>query len=188
MNRLLIVGAGGYGRAVAEAAMESSVFVLAGFLDDHVSDVWGFPVLGRMHDLDSWQSNVDVVVVAVGNNSLRSVLQGNLMQKGYSLATVIHPKAIVSPTATIGAGSSVMAGAVVGTNTKIGQGVIVNSGAIIDHDCIIDDYSHLGVRVAIGGGAQLGIASWMQAGSVIGSGMKLPSNQIMVAGEILKME
>lgn len=110
------------------------------------------------------------------------------MQKGYSLATVIHPNAIVSPTATIGAGSSVMAGAVVGTNTKIGQGVIVNSGAIIDHDCIIEDFSHLGVRVAIGGGAQLGIASWMQTGSVIGHGMKLPSNQIVVAGEILKME
>lgn len=188
MNRLLIVGAGGYGRSVAEAAIESGDFVLSGFLDDNVTDVWNFPVLGRMHDVDSWHSKADMVIVAVGNNALRLALQENFMRIKYRIATVIHPKAMVSPTATIGAGCSIMPGAVVGTNVRIGLGVIVNSGAIIDHDCIIDDYSHLGVGAAMAGGAQMGVASWIQAGSTIGHGMKLPSNQILATGSVLKME
>jgi FlaA1/EpsC-like NDP-sugar epimerase len=48
--RLLVVGAGGHGRSVAEAVLMSGDFDLVGFLDDGAFasgfNVWGLPVLG----------------------------------------------------------------------------------------------------------------------------------------------
>jgi FlaA1/EpsC-like NDP-sugar epimerase len=48
--RLLIVGAGGHGRSVAEAVLMADQFNLLGFLDDgafaRAEAVWDLPVLG----------------------------------------------------------------------------------------------------------------------------------------------
>jgi FlaA1/EpsC-like NDP-sugar epimerase len=72
--RLLVVGAGSYGRSVAEAVLLSDNFDLVGFLDDgafaRFGDVWGLQVLGTANafaDYDSLDSHAEV---AIGNNAL----------------------------------------------------------------------------------------------------------------------
>lgn len=81
MRRLLVIGAGGHGRSVAEAALASGAYHLSGFLDDAypaLSDIWGFPVFGTTADLASHIETVDVGIVAVGNGKLREQLFGQL--------------------------------------------------------------------------------------------------------------
>ena len=186
--RLLIVGAGGHGRSVAEAALACGTFTLSGFLDDKATNVWEFPVFGGTQEVAAWRTVADVAIVAVGNNLFRQKAQKNLMAAGFKLATIIHPSALISSRAEIGVGSAIMAGAIIGTEVKIGQGVIVNSGAVVDHNCVVEDFGHLGVAAAMAGGCFLGEGAWMQAGSALGYGVKVRPWENLLPGSKITAE
>jgi sugar O-acyltransferase (sialic acid O-acetyltransferase NeuD family) len=186
--KLLIIGAGGHGQSVAEAAELSGQFYVVGFLDDALAVgtlVLGYPVLGSAVDLTGYALVYDQVLVAIGNNALRASLVDRLVQAGLSLATVVHPKAMVSPCAQVGAGTAVMAGAIVGTAALLGQGVIVNCGAVVDHHARVEDFGHLGVGACMAGGSVLGAKAWMQAGSALGYGVTIPAETVLKPGEAL---
>jgi sugar O-acyltransferase (sialic acid O-acetyltransferase NeuD family) len=184
--KLLIIGAGGHGQSVAEAAELSSHFEVVGFVDDALAVgtlILVYPVLGAAVDLGGYASVCDHVLVAIGNNAMRASLADRLLQAGLSQATVVHPKAMVSPRAQLGAGSAVMAGAVVGTAAVLGQGVIVNCGAVVDHHARVEDFGHVGVGACMAGGSVLGTKAWMQAGSALGYGVSIPAETILKPGE-----
>ena len=186
MRRLIIVGAGGHARSVAEAALLSGVFEVVGFLDDafpSLAQVWNFPVLGTTVDIQKYRVLADEVVVAIGKNELRESLCQQLWAAGFQLATVVHPRAIVSPRAVLGEGCAIMAGAVIGTEAQLGKGVILNCGAVVDHHCRVGDFGHLGVHSAMAGGSVLGRGAWMQAGSALGYGVKIDAGAILAPGE-----
>jgi sugar O-acyltransferase (sialic acid O-acetyltransferase NeuD family) len=186
MNRLLIVGAGGHGRAVAEAVQLAGEFELAGFADDGwpgLREVWDHPVLAATGDLAACRAKADAAIVAIGNNAVREALHARLRAAGFVLATVVHPRAFVSPRATLGAGCAVMAGAIVGTEARLGEGAIVNCGAVVDHHCEVADFGHLGVAACMAGGSVLGRGAWMQAGSALGYGVRVADGAVLQPGE-----
>ena len=188
MKRLLIVGAGGHGRSVAEAVLAAGKYELVGFVDDAASDlqhVWDLPVFGATVDLANYREYADAAIVAIGSNRLREELQQRLYAAGFELATVVHPKAIVSPRAVVGAGCAIMAGAIVGTEAQLDTGVIVNCGAVVDHHCRVEDFGHLGVNAGMAGGAVLGRGAWMQAGSVLGYDVKIEAGVVLAPGTAL---
>lgn len=190
MRRLLIVGAGGHGRSVAEAVRAAGTHEVAGFVDD-AAPVWaqvgGCPVLGTTGDVSTIRTQVDAAIVAIGNNALREVLFNKLLAAGFELATVIHPRAVVSPSAVVGPGSAIMAGAILGSECRLGCGVIVNCGAVVDHDAQVHDYGHLGVNACMSGGAVLGRCAWMQAGSALGYGAKVGDGVVLQAGKAMSV-
>ena len=194
MKSLLIVGAGGHGRSVAEAVLVAGKYRLVGFVDDAAAgqqpfcrlvQVWDLPVFGATADLAGYRQHADAAIVAIGNNRLREELHHRLDAAGFELATVIHPNAIVSPRAVIGAGSAIMAGAIVGTEAQLGAGVISNCAAVVDHHCRVEDFGHLGVKAGMAGGSVLGRGAWMQAGSVLGYGVKVESGVVLEPGMAL---
>lgn len=186
MRRLIIVGAGGHARAVAEALLVGDEFELVGFLDDAfpgLAKIWNFPVLGTTVDLGKYRPIAGSAVVAIGNNQLRGALCGQLRPAGFELVTVVHPSAIISPRAVVGEGCMIMAGAIIGTEVEIGDGVIINSGAVVDHHCRVDDFGHLGVHAAMAGGSVLGRGAWMQAASALGYGVTIGAGIVLGPGE-----
>ncbi len=188
-TRLLIVGAGGHGRSVAEAAELTGVFEVVGFLDDSLpagKTVLGATVLGPVASMTSHKPAFDQVIVAIGSNILRETLMRQLKDAGLKIATVIHPRAFVSPSAIVGAGSAVMAGSVVGTEACLGMGTIVNCGAVVDHHARVEDYGHLGVNASMAGGTVLGRSAWMQAGTALGYGVKIPAGVHLPPGEAVE--
>lgn len=185
-TRLLVVGAGGHGRSVAEAAEISGQFEVVGFLDDALpigEAVLGLTVLGPVSNMQNQRTSADQAIVAVGNNALRERLMHRLITAGFQLATVVHPRATISPSAMLGVGSAVMAGAIVGTEARLGMGIIVNCGAVVDHNATVEDYGHLGVNASMAGGAVLGYGSWMQAGASLAYGVTIPSGVTLDPGE-----
>ena len=185
--RLLIVGAGGHGRSVAEAVLMEGKFNLIGFADDGVfargEPVWGLPVFGAATAIENYGDLATHAVVAIGNNILRQKLFVRLQAAGFVLASVIHPNAMVSPRAQLANGVAVMAGAIVGTEAKLGQGAIVNCGAVVDHHAQVNDFGHLGVNACMAGGSVLGALAWMQAGSAIGYGVHISPGAVLKPGE-----
>lgn len=189
-HKLLIVGAGGHGRSVAEAAQLSAQFEVVGFVDDAAvvgSNILGIPVLGNTKNINTYLEYAQHAIVAIGNNTLRESLMMMLKLAGFEWGIVIHPTAIVSPSALIGAGSAVMAGAVIGTEAKIGVGAIINCGAVVDHHAHVHDYGHLGVSACMAGGAVLGRAAWMQAGSSLGYGVVVEDGAVLKPGTALPL-
>jgi sugar O-acyltransferase (sialic acid O-acetyltransferase NeuD family) len=185
MRSLVIIGAGGHGRSVAEAVLLCNEYSLAGFLDDSWPDnliVWKYPIFGDTSSLALCSYYGDAAIVAIGNNSVRSGLQKRLIETGMPIATIIHPEAMVSPRAVIGAGSTIMAGAVVGTEAELGAGVIVNCGGVVDHHCRLGDFAHLGVNACMAGGSVLGEGAWMQAGSSLGYRVEIPPGDVIGPG------
>lgn len=184
-NRLLIVGAGGHGRAVAEAAIAAQTHVVIGFIDDAFPEprsVLGFPVLGVTAELDKHLTSAKHIIVAIGNNSVRRRLTAYAREIGFAVVSVAHPRAIISPSAIVGPGSAIMAGAIVGPGATIGEGVIVNCGAVVDHNCRVDDFGHLGVNAAMAGGTVLGEGAWMQAGAALSYGVLIKPGEVIGAG------
>lgn len=188
MQRVLIVGAGGHGQAVAEALALQGSTQLVGFVDDGAPvgrTVFGLPVLGNVGSLSLLAGVADAVCVAIGHNATRQRLVQQALQAGFALATVVHPRAFVSPTAVVGAGSAIMAGALVGTCAHLGQGSIVNCGAVVDHHAVVEDFGHLGVGACMAGGSRLGQGAWLQAGCALGYGVVVPAGQILPPGTAL---
>lgn len=171
--RLLVVGAGGHGRSVVEAAELSGQFEVMGFLDDSlpVGDrVVGVIVLGPVVSMAHHRAGTDHAIVAIGNNTVREKLSQQLAAVGFICETVVHPRAIVSPSAVLGACSAVMAGANVGTEARLGMGSIVNCGAVVDHHAIVEDFAHLGVNASMTGSTVLGAAPGCRLGQHLAMG------------------
>ena len=172
---LLMVGAGGYGRAVAEAALMTPEWQTMHFLDDSFNQGSNSEVVGDLDQIEAVAAEYDGVVCAIGSNKIRAAALKRVLGRGVTPTVVIHPGAYVSSSASIGAGTTIMAGAVVGPNAQVGVGCILNANATADHDSVMHDYAHLGVGVAIAGSAILEEGAWLQTGRNAGYGVRVPS-------------
>ena len=141
MKSLLILGAGGFGRMVAETA-QALGYEKVVFLDDAVKDE---AVIGMCCDYEIRHKEYPVAVAAFGNNKMRLYWTDKLLEEGYEVPAIVHPSAVVSPSAVLEPGCFVMQRAVVNTNTRIGRAVLVNSGAIVDHNSVVCAGAHVGL-------------------------------------------
>lgn len=176
---LLILGAGGHGKAVAEAALLSKDWDRVVFADDRwpaLQQCFGCEVVSDVASISAIRSSVAGAIAAVGNNIRREMWCTMIEKADIPLVTVIHPKACVSGSATIGSGCAIMVGAIVGTDASLGRAAIVNAGAIVDHDAVLADFAHLGVGVKLAGGVTVGQRAWLQAGTSAGYGVSVPAD------------
>lgn len=157
MKSLLIIGAGGHGRVVAETAMACGYEHLD-FLDDNSADA-----IGKTDQLEQLSPGYDGVIVSIGNNAKRK----ELLDRVTNPISLVHPHAFVSPSAKIGKGSIILPGAVINTNVKIGRGCIISIGALIDHDAEIGDDCHINTGAVICAGAHVGSETKIEAGQII---------------------
>ncbi len=186
---LLILGAGGHGKAVAEAALLSGFWTDIAFIDDswpQVQMIFGLPILSNIAGLTEVASKYSAGIVAVGSNTLRQKWSNLLRDAGLPLATIIHPSACVSSTANIGEGSTIMALAMVGVDVSIGECSIINAHSTVDHDVKLGDYVHLGVGVHLAGGVKIGHRAWLQVGTCVGYQVSIEDDCICDSGTILK--
>lgn len=169
MSGILIIGAGGHGKVVADILLQQSAPVL-GFLDDDPT-TWGtsrlgLPVLGA---IDTFlDHSPEGLVMGIGSNVLRQDIVkrlGSLAQELWWSA--IHPQAIIAPSARIGRGTVVAAGAIVNPDAMVGDHVIINTGATVDHDCRIGDFAHIAPGVHLAGGVRVGEGSLLGIGSTV---------------------
>jgi UDP-perosamine 4-acetyltransferase len=186
VNGLVLIGGGGHAKVVIDAALRSGVWNLLGVLDDSPRlvgcAVLGIPVIGVVDTLRDKVERSTKVIVAVGCNNKRYVLQERVRAAGFRLATVTHPSAVVASSVELGIGSVVMAGAMINADSKLGEGVIVNTGAIVDHDCVIGDFVHLGPGVALCGGVQIGARSLIGVGAAVIPGISIGRDCMVGAG------
>ena len=188
-RRVLIVGAGGFGRETASllrALEDRGEFVAAGFADDsaelHGKTVAGLPVLGGV---DIARDNDDLgVVVTIGNPrryDLKQKIVDSLDLDPDRYVTLVHPRASVGTEVTIGRGTVNLAGCVVTHGARIGRHVAMMPNVVVTHDDVLGDH------VIVGAGAQLGGGVIVGDGAYIGSGALVREMTVIGAGAMVGM-
>lgn len=183
-KKVVIIGAGGHGKVVADIVKKSGDEVL-GFLDDNpeLSDRFaGFPVLGRIKEYRKFSNAV--FTVAIGNAGIRERIVTDLKDAVWH--TVIHPTAVISSIDTeIGEGTVIMANAVVNAGTRIGRHCIINTGAIVEHDNRIHDFVHVSVGAKLAGTVTVGKSTWIGIGATISNNLSICSDCMIGAGAVV---
>jgi len=185
-KKLLIIGASGHGKVVADIALQMNKWQSVSFLDDDetIKESMGIEVIGKAMDAINYISEYDIFV-AIGNNKIRERIQNELEIKGASIPTLIHPNAVIGVQVVLDLGTVVMAGVVINCCTKIGKGCIVNTGATIDHDNLIEEYVHISPGAHLAGTVKVGKGTWLGIGSVVCNNVNIPSDCITGAGAVI---
>ena len=181
MNRLIIVGASGHGKVVADIAKLNGYEDIV-FLDDNkdITEFAGRRVIGTSADLKGLDGDV---FIAIGNADTRK----KLMEENdfRSFPVLIHPSAVTADDVTIGRGSVLMAGTVVNPGTRIGVGCIINTCSSVDHDCVIEDYVHISVGSHLSGTVTVGEGTWIGAGVTVSNNIDICGGCIIGAGAVV---
>lgn len=179
MKKLVIIGASGHGKVIADIAIKNGYTDII-FLDDDENnkECAGFPVVGKVSKATEIDGDK---IVAIGNAKIRKKIQNNLN----NVVTLIHPNAIISRRVQIGTGSVVMAGAVINSDTIIGKGCIINTSSSVDHDCCVGDYVHVSVGTHVAGTVEIGNRVWIGAGSVIKNNLYVCCDCMIGAGAVV---
>ncbi|KMY46266.1 acetyltransferase [Bacillus sp. FJAT-27916] len=185
-DKLLIIGASGHGRVVADIALKMNKWKTIAFLDDdlNIKASMGIEVIGTTKDILTYVKDFDIFV-GLGNNGTRRKIQEILVASGASIPIIVHPNAVIGTQVKLGEGTTVMAGAVINCCTEIGQGCIVNTGSSIDHDTIIEDYVHISPGVHLAGAVKIGRDSWIGIGSTVINNITITSRCKIGAGAVV---
>ena len=155
-EKLLLVGAGGFGRVVSELARQSYD---CAFVDDGApvgAPICGIPVVGTVADLPELRRDYARLVVVIGNNEFRAQLYRRAAALGYEFPNLIAPSAYISPYASLGWGCVVLNNALVQNGAAVGNGVLINPGVEIHQDGTVGDFCLIYTKSVVRTGAAVG--------------------------------
>lgn len=184
MNQLIIIGASGHGKVIADIAKLNGYTDIA-FLDDDRSKVEcnGYPVIGSVSEAKTYvQADF---IVAIGNAKIREHVQQELAKSCLKVVTLIHPKATIAEEVKIGIGTAIMAGTVINAASIIGDGCIINTCASVDHDCIIGNFVHISVGAHVAGTVEIGDRTWIGAGATVNNNLQITGDCMIGAGAVV---
>jgi sugar O-acyltransferase (sialic acid O-acetyltransferase NeuD family) len=191
MKRLIIVGAGGFGREVLSWVLQSQAhqreWCVSGFLDANPKALDGyddsFPILGSPTDYQP--SGDEVFVCAMGEPKTRLNVCRHLEAYGACFATLIHPSAVVGRNTTMGRGCILCPGAVLTADVRIGHHVIINACASVGHDAVIGDGCTLSGHADVTGFARLGSGVFLGTHAAVLPSARVGDFSVVGAGSVV---
>ena len=183
MDKLLLVGAGGFGRVVLEHASREND---CAFLDDGQEigkEIQGCRVIGRIKDLEKLYGQYKLLIVTIGNNKLREKIYSEAVRIGYAFPNIVVSSAYISPYAKIGSGSVVLNNVVIQNNARIGNGVILNPGVEIHHDSVVGNNVLIYTNTVVRSLAKVGDRAHLGSTLTISNEVVIPEDTIIQNGE-----
>lgn len=151
MKSVIIIGASGHGKVIADIILKSKDKVY-GFLDDNENlgdSFCEFPILGKVDEYKTYISKYEFII-AIGNANIREAITNKMTNAKWY--TAIHPTAVISNIdVVINEGTTIMANAVINSSASIGKHCIINTSAVVEHDNMIADYVHISVGAKLAG-------------------------------------
>ena len=190
-QRILIVGAGGFGREVLQWARDTwpdHASQIAGFLssDDRVLDGFdGCPEIIGHPDVFR-PAPGDYLLLAIGVPYVRRQVAESLLARGAAFLTLVHPAAIVAASARLGTGAILCPYSIASDTCRVGRFVIMNYHASLGHDASAGDFSVLSPYATLGGNAHieddvfLGLHASIGPGRTVGARSKVSSNSCVL--------
>lgn len=175
MKKIVIVGAGGFGREIAWVIERINaarpIFEILGFCDDAADKQNGvcgaYPLLGSFSEIKGRFGLVGFFC-AIGNNRVRQEVTMNAYAQGHEPVSVVDPTAVIAQDVKTGRGCFVGIGSVVSVGSVIREGVIVNHQVCVGHDVMVGGFAQLCPGVCVSGGCEIGEGALLgtQAGTI----------------------
>ncbi len=196
MNRIVIVGAGGFGR---------EVLTLIRDINEVTPGTWDFvgflaaeaPDARMMQRIDALYLGSDTdeqilaalhgchVAVAVGAGSVRREVAARMIRAGLIPATLVHPSAVIGEDVELGVGTVVCAGSILTTNVRLGSGVAIDRSVNVGHDCVMGDYVTLAPGTVLSGNVTLADEVYMGTNSCTIQGVRVGRATTVGAGAVV---
>lgn len=183
-RKLIIIGASGHGKVVADIAKLSG-YEIVEFLDDDNDKVFcgNYNVIGKIKEFKK-HKDCDFIV-GIGNAIVREKIQNMITAFGCRVVTLIHPNAVIASDTEVGNGTVIMAGSVVNSGTTIGNGVIINTCSSVDHDCTVENFVHVAVGAHVAGTVYVAERTWIGAGATVINNIKILKSCTIGAGAVI---
>jgi sugar O-acyltransferase (sialic acid O-acetyltransferase NeuD family) len=173
MKKLIIVGAGGFGREVVAWAQHiqplQREWKLEGMLDSNPSALKDRPCDLRIvgDPLTFEPADGDIFVCSIGDPAARLSVCRSMKSRGARFTTLIHPSAVVGPSCRLGEGCILCPHAITTTNVICGDFVILNLSVTVGHDAQIGSGSILSPHCSVSGYARLGEGVFLGSNAAI---------------------
>lgn len=191
MNRLLIIGAGGFGREVLAWARAHSDYgrrwVIGGFLDDTTAALEPYNLgLTVVATLRNYEPNpTDMFVCAIGTPADRALAYQTISARGGRFICLVHPSAIISDRAKLGDGIVVCPFALVSADAEVQEGSAIYYHSSVDHDAVVGPFCQVSAHCDITGGARLGRQVFMGSHAAILPGVSVGDFTVVGAGAVV---
>ncbi len=178
-DTIAIYGKSGHGKVVADIARANGYREIIWIDDDPKKEhCISYPFfLERFSSIP--------VALGIGNNHVRKKIFEQLEKDSCTIATLMHPSAIISPSVRLGSGTVVMPLAVINAECVINKGSIINSAAVIEHDCTIGAFTHISPKAALAGNVSVGSETHIGIGASVIQGITIGDRSIVAAGSVV---
>lgn len=195
MKKIIILGAGGNSRDIAETVNEINfvfgpTYQIIGFLDDnkeiHGKKILGIKVLGSVKSAPLYKNTFfvnGVYSVIDFFNNVEVIKKSKIPLSKFE--TIIHPTASISKTAKIGKGTVILKNVIVMSNVFLGNHVCIHPGAIVSHDTKIGDYTFIANMASIGGYVLIRPSCFIGANSALRDRIKIGGFSIIGMGSVV---
>lgn len=195
---LAIYGAGGLGREVLETVNQiqksrrhwDSVF----FVEDRAADdirektVNGVPALDFELFISKFSPGECEFTIAVGEPAIREKLFQKVKERGYFLATIVHPSAFVTESATLKEGTVIQMLAGIGPDTVVGENTLIQSFVSVGHDSTIGRNSVCSSYAGIMGNCHIGNRTYIGVHSGVREQIKIGNDTIIGMGSMVQRD
>ena len=172
LKKLVIIGAGDFGREVYSWAKQSKEnnlsWEIKGFIDDNLKALDGFKydlkIISGVKEYNP--SAEDLFICAVGNVNLKKKLTSLILKKGGKFTNVIHPTVVM------------------GENVKLGTGIVLCPYVVISSDTVLKNFIHVNLHTSIGHDVKIGNWCFVGTGCAL-NGHVVMEDSIFMAGHVI---
>ena len=192
MKRLVIIGAGGFGREVLGWAQTCRAYrrewEIGGFLDDNPEALarfsnLGAPLLGSVQDYEP--SKRDVFVIALGKPALRALLRRRFAERGAVFARIVHESCIIGRNVELGPGVILCPGVTLTCDIVVGANTALNVKTAAGHDAVIGEDCHISSFCDITGYVRVGNRVFFGSRASVIPGMEVGDDATVGAGSVV---
>jgi len=192
MKKLLIIGAGGFGREVLEYALDiiesgKAQWEIEGFLDDSLTALENFSYEYKVIDTieNHKVSDEYVYICAIGNPKTKLSVGRKYLEQGANFINIIHPTALVSRTCKMGVNVVLCPDAKVTSDVVLGNFVAINMNSACSHDSKIGDGCTISSFCDLTGFASLGEGVFLGSHVVIAPSVSVGDYARIGAGSVV---
>lgn len=193
MRRIIILGAGGHAREIADVCMACNAsgedYHILGFIDEDRSNhgrlLNNFPILGDFSWFDSVDKSELFVIAGIGDPALRRKIIVKALDKGLRFCNIVHPTAVVTPFVHLGKGVVIAAGCIFTNQIQVGEHVYFNLDTTVSHDAIVGDFCNINPGVRISGNVHIKQGCYIGTGVAIIQGVTIGEWSILGAGAVV---
>lgn len=189
-KRIVIAGAGGFGRGVYGWIAGSPSYREEHEIDDVVFVDDEPQRSGRLSLVVSTIRDFrpdphDEVICAIGSPRTRQTIVEVLQRTGVRFHTYIDQRAVLGSGVRVGTGSIICPGTVIGADVVIGNHVHVNFNCSLGHDTMLGDFTTLSPAVNIMGEVPVGRLTFVGGSAVVLPRIAVGDGAVIGAGAVV---